>query len=385
MPKHERTRPFPFMTAGPLVVALLATLLVAPAVNAADHAPITLASASDGRTLKLGDIAADDDLLGVVFQERNLSYLRWSTNYGHSFSPRVALRSGLRAKEPRVAVCDDVIVAASIWQSDVTRTVGVDYRNLVTGDIGRYSLGLGQMVDVACFGELAAVTWVHDNHAWVAFHDGLCASPCSPDVKLDLGTGNFDSPPQITGDHNGFAATWISSGLAIQHFEYQATVGGNFTITPGPVLTLMAGKNVRAPVINALSDHLAIAYSRDGQTHLRISDDDGASFGPRIIVSHFCRNCPEGGSYPDSVSVGGSNIVVEVIRAGGAPTAYEMVAFVSRDDGASWAKKSSRAGGFQRAAILEFNLFAEAWDAHFYNGFPYPETEQLIGFQVRDL
>ena len=385
MPQRDSSRKFRFVLAGPLVVALLATLIVAPVASAADSAPKTLASASDGRTLKLGDIAADDDLMAVVYQERNLSYLRWSTNYGGSFAPKVALRSGLRAKEPRVAVCDDVIVAGSIWQSDVTRTVGVDYRNLVTGDTGRYSLGLGQMVDVACYGELAAVTWVHDDHAWVAFHEGLCASPCTPHVKLDLGTGNFDSPPQITGDYEGFTATWITNGLAVQHFVYEAGGAGGFTITPSPRQTLMAGKGVRAPVISALGEWMAIAYSRAGQTHLRVSDDVGATFGPRIIVSNFCRNCPEGGSAPDSVSIAGSNVVVEVIRAGGVPTAYEMVAFVSRNSGDSWTKKSTRSGGFQRAVILEHNEFAEVWDAHFYNGGPYPPTPQLIGFQVRDL
>jgi hypothetical protein len=373
------------MMAGPFVVALLATLLITSVASAANSEPIKLASASDGRTLKLGDIAADDDLLAVVFQERNHSYLRWSTNYGQTFSPRVALRSGLRAKEPRVAVCDDLIFSASVWQSDVTRTVGVDYRNIDTSESGRYSLGLGQMVDVACLGEVVAVTYVHEEHVWLAAHEGSCASPCSPQVKMDLGPADLDSPPQITADYGGFTATWITTGLAIQHFEYDAGSGGEFTLTPSPVQTLMVGKNVRRPVINSLGQRIVVAYSRDGQTHLRISDDVSETYGPRIIVSNFCRNCPEGGSHPDSVSVRGSDIVVEVIRAGGVPTAYEMVAFVSRNSGASWAKRSSRGGGFQRAVILEGSVFAEAWDAHFYNGFPYPETEQLIGFQVRDL
>ena len=312
---------------------------------------ITLAS-SNGVTLSLGDVASDDSLVGVVFQKRSQSYVRWSTNSGQSFASRVALRDGLRAKAPRVAVCGDLIFAVSVWQTAVARNVGVDYRNVVSGERGRFSLGAGQMADVACFGEVVAVTWVQDDHAWLAVHEGSCASPCSPNVKLDLGTGDFDSPPRITGDYEGFTGTWITSGLAIQHFEYSAGGGGGFSITPDPALTLMAGRNVRAPVIAALGQRVAIAYARDGQTHLRFSDDVSASFGPRIIVSYFCRNCPEGGSQPDSVAVRGSDILVEVLRAGGVPTAYEAVSFLSRNSGGSWDQGSTHRRFSTRSAAI---------------------------------
>jgi hypothetical protein len=385
MPKTERSRASRFVIAGPLALALLATLMVAPVVSAGESAPITLASASDGRTLKLGDVASDDNLVGVVFQEKNRSYLRWSENYGQSFESKVALRKGKRATEPRVAVCDDLIFAVSLWQTAVAREVGVDYRNVVTGDKGKFSLGQGYLADIACFGEVVAVTWVQSDHLWLAVHEGPCANPCSPAVKLDLGTGDFDNPPRITSDSDGLTATWITTGLAVQHFGYSPGGAGGFTIVAGPVLTLMAGKDVRVPVIAGLGPRVVVAYKHNGQTHARISDDMGASFGPRIIVSMFCRNCPEGASQPDSVAVRGSNILVEVLRAGGIPPAYEAVAFVSRNSGDSWEERSTHNGGFQRGVLLTSATFAEAWDAHFYNGFPYPDTEQLIGFQVQSL
>jgi hypothetical protein len=255
---------------------------------------------------------------------------------------------------------------------------------VVTGDKGKYILGPGVKPDVACYGELVAVTWWQDDHAWLAVHEGPCASPCSAGV-IDLGFADFDSPPRITAHAEGFTATWITTGLAVQRFDYTGGGGGGFPIEPGPVLTLMAGTDVRLPQISGLGSRVVIAYARSGQTHLRISDDMGSSFGSRIIVSKYCRDCPEGGSQPDSVAVRGSDLVVEVIRGGGVPTAYEMVAFASRNSGETWTQRSSHGGGFQRAVLVEGANFAEVWDAHFYNGFPYPETEQLISFQVRSL
>ncbi len=385
MPNSPSRLGLRLLVAGPLAVAVLATLLVVPVVYAGDPAPMTLASGPDGRTLKLGDIAADDDLMAVTFQKKNLSYIRWSQDYGETFSPKVALRSGLKAQEPRVAVCDDLVFAVSLWPTATGRNVGVDYRDVVTGDNGRYSLGAGFMADIACYGEVAAVTWVDNDHAWMAVHELGCTNPCSPSVKIDLGTGNFDSPPRITKDYGGVSVAWLTSGLAIQHFEYDAQNDGSFTMTPGPVLTLMAGKAVSTPVIDSLGQRVVVGYERFGQTHIRVSDNVSTSFGPQITVAKFCRNCPEGGSRPESVSVSGSDILVEVVRAGGVPTAYEMLAFVSRNSGTSWAKGPVHGGGFQRGALLEGAMVAEVWDAHFYNGFPYPNTDQVIRFQVRDL
>ncbi len=384
MPKRMPVRKFRSVAAGPLLMALLAALVVAPAVTAAVPAPITLASASDGRTLKLGDVASDDDLIAVVFQEKARSYVRWSRNSGQSFASRVALRDGLRARDPRVAVCGDLIFAVGGWEAAAGRKVGVDYRDVVTGENGRFSLGPGTMADIACFGEVVAVTWVHDDHVWLAVHERACTNPCSPTVKLDLGTGNLDSPPRITSDGDGFTATWITTGLAIQHFGYNAGGAGGFSIVAGPVLTLMAGKDVHVPTIAGRGPRIVVAYERSGQTHMRISDDVGASFGPRVIVSSYCRDCSRGGSQPESVDVRGDLILVEIVRVDGraTPAAYSAHGLLTSDDGSHWSTTTGHTGGSQRGVLLS-GAIAEAWDRHFYNGNPYPETEQLIGFQVQ--
>ena len=139
-------------------IAIVALALAAPLASAAQPPDIQLASGPSGRTLKLGDIANDDDVVAVAFQQRNVSYVRSSTDYGSSFAPKVALRGGFRATDPRVAVCNDLVFAVSIWESNAARNVGLDYRDVVTGTSGRFSLGGGGLADVACFGEVVAVT-----------------------------------------------------------------------------------------------------------------------------------------------------------------------------------------------------------------------------------
>jgi hypothetical protein len=363
---------------------LVVFLGLVPAASAGSGGMV-LASGDDGRTLKLGDLASDDDLIGVVFQKQDRSYLRWSNDYGDTFAPRVPLRGGLRAREPRVAVCNDMVFAVSAWPTSGSRNVGIDYRDIVTGESWRYSLGAGHTPDVACFGEVVAATWVHEDHAWLAIHEGPCESPCSPAVKMDLGASTFGSPPRITSDYEGFTAAWVSNGLAIQHFEFTGDGAGNLNVTADPVLKLMAGKDVSTPEIAALGQRMVVAYTRAGQTHLRTSDDVATSFGPRIIVSRYCRDCPEGGSHPQSVAVRGHLILVEVTRVAGVPPGYEGVAFLSRDGGASWEKRSTGWGGSQRGVLLSHSLFAEAWDTHYYNGDPYSQLDQVIGFRVGDL
>ena len=362
-----------------IVIAILALALAAPLASAAQPTDMQLATGNSGRTLKLGDIANDDDVVAVVFQKRNLSYVRWSKNQGSSFAPKVALRSGLRAKDPRVAVCDELVFAVSIWPSAVSRNVGLDYRNVVTGTSGRFSLGAGSLADVACFGEVVAVTWVVDGHLWLAVHEGSCANPCTPEVKLDLGVGNFDSPPRISSDGNGFVAAWVTDGIAVQHFAYDAGVGGVFNITPGPVVTLMAGKGVSLPVIAGRGPRVALAYERDGQTHLRTSDDYDAPFGPRIIVSSYCRNCPRGGSEPISVDVRGDLILVEVLRVDGraTPAAISSHGRVTTTNGSQWSSTTGHRGGFQMGVSLTPTSIAEVWDVHFYSGFPYDEPQEI--------
>ena len=314
----------------------------------------------------------------VGYQERNLSYMRWSMNEGQSFAPAVALHSGLPAKDPRVATCNDSVFAVSSWQTATTPEVGVDSRNFVTRDINTYSLGVGTMADVACFGDIGAVTWVNGGHLWLnarTSDTSDCSNPC-PSVTLDLGTGDFSSPPRITIDYAGFSVVWLTTGLTVQHFDYDSGTGDNFTLTPKPAVTMMVGKGVRYPVIDSSNQRVVVAYQRAGRAQIRISEDVAQSFGPRIVVPGPC-SCVDGGPRPNSVSIGNSNILVEVLRAAGSPLAYAMNGYATTDSGATWAKVSARAGGSQSGVMFEGRDYAEVWD-HSLSG----KASQYIRFQV---
>ena len=108
-------------------------------------------------------------------------------------------------------------------------------RNFVTRDIGPYSLG-PRDADVACYGDMGAVTWVNGGHLWLAARLRLFRPVPNVRCTIDLGTGDFRSPPRITGDYAGFTVAWLTTGLAIQHFDYDTAGGVTFTLTPKPAL-----------------------------------------------------------------------------------------------------------------------------------------------------
>jgi hypothetical protein len=223
---------------------------------------------------------------------------------------------------------------------------------------------------------VGAVTFVDGGHLWLATQTSDCLNPCAQNLKLDLGTGDFTSPPRITGDYSGFTVTWLTTGLAVQHFDYDTGDGGVYTLTPKPMLTLMAGKDVSDPVISGLGERLVVAYQRAGRTQIRISDDQASSFGPRIVVPGPCTSCANGGPRPMSVAISGTNILVEVSRAAGSPLSYAMNGFVTADSGATWTKVSTRAGGSQSGIIIEGATYAEVWDHQFSS-----KPNQYIRFQ----
>ena len=97
-----------------VTLAILALAVAAPLVAAADSADMQLETGPNKTTLRLGDIASSDQS-AVVFQNANKSYVRWSSDGGSTFTPRQVVRSGQRAKNPRVAACGSEIWVASEW------------------------------------------------------------------------------------------------------------------------------------------------------------------------------------------------------------------------------------------------------------------------------
>src|SRR3954452_9196166 len=93
-------------------LAILALAVAAPLAAAAQPADIQLETGPNKTTLRLGDIAAANQI-SVTFQNANKSYVRWSDDGGATFTPRQVVRDGLRAANPRIAACGNQIWVAS--------------------------------------------------------------------------------------------------------------------------------------------------------------------------------------------------------------------------------------------------------------------------------
>ena len=347
-------------------IAFVLLVLVVPSVAAAQPADIQLETGPNNRTLRLGDIASANQI-AVVFRTPTSHTFAGALTAERRSHPRHVLRDGLRAKNPRVDACGDMIWVASEWQSDVNQNIGLDLFDTDANTTTRFKVGPGTAPDVACFGSVVAVTRWNADHVFVAFYNGPCVHSCVY-VLRDLGPGDFDSPARVAATDNGFAVSWLTASLNVQHFEVSTSGGGAPTVVAGPVVSMLAGTDVSMPVVAGDGSRVIVAYSHLGQTHMRISENYGATFGPRIIVSSFCRDCSEGGSRPMGIDARDGDILVEVLKAGGAPPDYSAEGFLTHNDGNNWLKTPSNRG--QKFGVLRGNTLAEAWDDSLARGYP---------------
>ncbi len=369
------------------VSLLVALMAFAPAVAAADEGTVL---AADAKPLILGDIAGSElngglvYVLGVVWQNRGVSYIRWSTDEpgeGLTFEPAVPLRGGFKAKDPRIAACNDYLFATSVWNTPTGDMIGIDWRAPMSGPHaqGRYVLAPGTRPDIACMPNgLVAVTYMSDELARLAIFDGeFCGNPCVPMFQYNLGAAPYFGRATVAATDRGFVVSWMGPGIYVQRFV--VTSSG---ISAKALITV--GQDSWYPQIASDGTRVVIAYHRRGQTHMRISENRGGTFGPRIIVSKFCLECPEGSSSPESVDVRDGRIMVHVVRGGGIPTALEQVRFLTSNDGNKWTKTAAGQGGSAFGVLLDGAL-AEAWDNHVYAGSIYGSQPQEIRFRGQSL
>lgn len=365
-----------------VVSSALALLTIVSPILAGASGTLILRTAAEGKVLTLGDLAAAGNI-GAVWQEGQRSYLRWSEDGGQTFAPRVALRRGLRATDPRLAACGDYLWAASVWRSDDAANVGIDYRQVALGSAGagRFRVGPGFNPDIACKGDIVAVTFTDGaERLRLAIMDGPCMNPCVPAFAADLGPAPEFGLASIAATDRGFVVAWKVSGIAVQRVIVEDN-GGTLNVELRPQTTLLAGTDAWNPVVDADGARVVLAYSRRGQTHMRISETRGRTFGARIIVSSFCRDCPEGGSSPASVDARSGRILVEVAAHLGTPPAVEERGYLTEDEGQTWSMTPTHTGGAQMGVLLPGAL-AEAWDKNVYSEPIYGSVAQKLRFHT---
>ena len=360
--------------------AMAVLVLGVGSAAAADPGDVVIATQDLHKTLVLGDVAAGN-AIGVAYQKGANSFLRWSTDDGQTFSADWPLREGRPSKSPRLASCGEWMWATSVWRTTSgSSRVTVDYLDVTAPEstAGRFRINDAFWADVACHGDLVAVTYSVEAGTMLAVMDGQCSQPCTPAFSSMIAP--YADQPMIAAVDDGFVVTWPVLGLAVQHFAVSGS-GQSIDVSPDPAATLLAGKHPYSPVIAGDGSRVVIAYSLHGQTHMRISEDRGQTFGPRIIVSYFSTNTCCAGSAPDSVDARNGRILVEVARGMGDPPAISTIGKFTRNDGDRWITTTSHGGGTQIGVLLP-GLAAEAWDAHFYADKIYGNVPQEIGFRT---
>lgn len=373
-----------------LTAAALAILVVGVgSTAAANPGDVVIATQDVHRTLVLGDVAADN-AIGVGYQKGKHSYLRWSEDGGQTFSADWPLRSGGRSTSPRLASCGNWMWASSIARvtsGGATRVI-IDYLDVTAPEstAGHFRIPDGFSADVACHGDVLAVAYSVSPVLMFAVMDGHCTDPCTPAYTTIISQYG-DEPSQVAAVSDGFVVTWpegsVALGLRVQHFTVTGS-GGSIVVTPDPVVTLIPGKQIGSPVIAGDGTRVVVAYTKKGQTHMRISDDGGQTFGPRIIVSHFSTNTCCAGSQPFSVDARNGGILVEVGKGMGDPPAISMVGKFTRNDGGRWMTTTTHGGGTQIGVLLSGSV-AEAWDSHDYASPIYGNVPQEIAFRKTSL
>jgi hypothetical protein len=365
-----------------LALSLLTLMFVgAMPAAAAGSGDVLIASAADHKTLFAGDIAAGD-AIGIVYQKKTLSYLRWSTDGGQTFESPLWLRNGNTSASPRLAACGSRFWTTSTWQTNLGTRFAAEYFDVGAAS-DRFAAGLGFRPDIACGTDAAAVTWMtQEGTGHLMVVDDTCPTTCDPAYSADLGSASsFEGELEVAEVDDGFVASWIAAGLAVQHFTVERTAGG-LDVTPGPVVTLLPGKQVGSPAIAGDDARVVVAYSRRGQTHMRISENHGATFGAAIVVSNYCLNCPEGGSAPYSLDARNGRILVEVVKGGGIPTAIQSVGKLTTT-GANW--RTTTSGSRSQLGVLTDAIAAEVWDRHVYADPIYGDVPQEIYFHATPL
>jgi hypothetical protein len=369
------------------VVAVLG--VVTPVAAAGWRDPIVLSQVVPDKVLDIGDIAARGRNIVVGWNEdpptgSRAAYLRWSTNGGVSFAPRVRLDATRSQREVQVDVCGGWAWATASLSVGDDRLITLDKRQLVGPEVEQSVLtldGVSRGPDVACGGERLVVAWfqrVGDQwrvklHARGVHDEALGDS--LPPFDRDLGPGSRSRGLAVAATADRVYVAWFV-GNALKLRRYRIGSGSNHQLTHLGTSTI-THRGGSMPRMGADGDRVAIAYGR-GDALVRVSVDRGVSWGSWRTL---CNDAFEIWCYPGSVDIRGSRIIVALT----AETIGFGDSWVERSttDGRSWSEVtgSHRAGRMVGALAAPGGVtkVVEAWD----QSISAPE-EQRVRFRRQD-
>ena len=368
------------------VVAVLG--VVTPVAAAGWRDPIVLSQVVRDKMVGIGDIAARGRNIVVGWNEDHPSgnraaYVRWSTNGGVSFAPRVRLHTEPQ-REVQVDACAGWAWATASLGSGAEQLITLDKRQLSGSEVEQSLLtttGISRGPDVACGGERLVVAWFQrSGDEWRVkvhargVHDEILGDSLPP-FDADLGTGSRSRGLAVAATDERVYVAWFR-GNALKVRRYRIGSGSNHQLTHLGTSTITS-QGGAMPRMGADGDRVAIAYGR-GDARVRVSVDRGVSWGS---WRRLCNDAFEIWCYPGSVDIRGSRIIVALT----AETVGFGDSWVERSttDGRSWSEVagSHRAGRMVGALAAPGGVtkVVEAWD----QSISLPE-EQRVRFRRQD-
>lgn len=374
-----------------LALSVIAALGVSGPVAAAGWGdPVVLSQVVPDKVVRVADIAARGRNVVVGWDEDpptgvNASYIRWSTNTGASFRPRVRLDATRSQREVQVDVCGGWVWAAASLSTGGDQLISLDKRSLDGSEVEQSVLTTGGMSrgpDVACGGERLVVAWFQrvggDWHVKLharGVHDEALGDSLPP-FDADLGIGSRSRGLAVAATAERVYVAWFR-GNSLRVRRYRIGSGANHQLTHLGTSTVTS-QGGAVPRLGADGDRVAIAYQR-GDVRVRVSANRGGSWGPwRTLAESAFELYVE----PGSVDIRGSRIIVAVI----AESVGFGISWVERstDNGGRWREVagSSRRDGRMVAALASpggVTKIVEAWD----QALSFPD-EQRVRYRRQD-
>jgi hypothetical protein len=377
-------------------MAVAACLVVASSALASSFAPkLVLHRNPPGLPMVVSNIATQHRNIAVTWTDtpnpgtiNQYSWMRWSTDGGQTFAPRLALNNGDGAVSARAAICGGYAWALTSNQPDpATMSFALDGQKL---DGSAHWLGaFDKNVSVPVAGGITALdstftcvgdrqlaaTWTDPSTSPARMKVGIRPLwPCAqnpgpscdpgPSYTFDLGQKRLHESPYIAATTSAIYAIWMKDNgdMRFEHFS----VASDGTVIAHPMATLLHATSAQNPIVAAFGSRVVIGYNEGGKARVKVSTNWGASFGADTVLAPEAGGEPQAGM--ESVDVKSRGRILIEVAEGSCITCYGIdfsVGFLSTDGGATWTNTSSHLQSNQVGAFFgagDALMIAEAWD-----------------------
>jgi hypothetical protein len=336
------------------------------------------------------------------------SFVRYSADGGTTFAGRARLGQGDAFyelpdgpnRDPQVDVCHaedgDVAVAVSILRiAPNQREVELDYFPLDGSTPTRNYLQNGPAggqvpvaPDIACIGQRRLVGAFIDRstdpaHLKVVIRRfDFCPVHCTPPLfyQFDLGPARASGGLSVAATADRAYVVW-ARGADVRLKSFSIADDLPATVTPHPAVTILESPRASDLTLGASGDRVVLAYRAANDARVRISDDRGQTFGPRIVYIDGPSEASELLAFPTSVDIRGGRILLgggeQCCILGNNVTA---TSHFSPDGGVSWTSRSHSIHGMQLAALVSSGggpRYLETWDQS-RDVYPEPPRHQRL-------